>query len=437
MILADGIIGQAMEPVALDLPRAPPRPVADWAADRRRRPAAARRQVAPPAARGPRGAQPRISRRSSRRSPSARCAARRRATSTTPTSSIVAYGTAARVARTALAQARDRGPAGRPLPADQPVAVPVRRARRRWRAALRGFLVVELSAGQMVEDVRLAVEGRAPVAFHGRTGGMVPTPGRGASTRCAALAATPGAARATGRPDPMSVDRWRRRMSIASAPRASSAGPALLERPGHALLPGLRPRRRPSRCSRRCSASSASVRGRSPWRPSAARCSPTTTWRSTSSRRRTAEPRPSRPASGASGRTRSCSPTRATATWPRSARPRSSTRPPAASRSRAIFVNNGIYGMTGGQMAPTTLLGQKTTSTPTGRDAGRPRVSGPDHRDARPAAGRRLRGARVGRGRGVDRPTKALHPARLRGPAARAAVRASSRSCPTARSAGA
>jgi len=34
-----------------------------------------------------------------------------------------------------------------------------------------------------------------------------------------------------------------------------------------------------------------------------------------------------------------------------------------------IFVNNGIYGMTGGQMAPTTLLGQKTTSTPLGRDA--------------------------------------------------------------------
>jgi len=34
-----------------------------------------------------------------------------------------------------------------------------------------------------------------------------------------------------------------------------------------------------------------------------------------------------------------------------------------------IFVNNGVYGMTGGQMAPTTLLGQKTTSTPTGREA--------------------------------------------------------------------
>ena len=34
-----------------------------------------------------------------------------------------------------------------------------------------------------------------------------------------------------------------------------------------------------------------------------------------------------------------------------------------------IFINNGIYGMTGGQMAPTTLLGMKTATTPYGRDA--------------------------------------------------------------------
>ncbi|TYO95603.1 thiamine pyrophosphate-dependent enzyme [Desulfallas thermosapovorans] len=33
-----------------------------------------------------------------------------------------------------------------------------------------------------------------------------------------------------------------------------------------------------------------------------------------------------------------------------------------------IFVNNAVYAMTGGQMAPTTLLGQKTTTTPYGRD---------------------------------------------------------------------
>lgn len=38
-------------------------------------------------------------------------------------------------------------------------------------------------------------------------------------------------------------------------------------------------------------------------------------------------------------------------------------------RITTVFVNNGIYGMTGGQMAPTTLLGQRTTSTPLGRDS--------------------------------------------------------------------
>jgi len=37
-------------------------------------------------------------------------------------------------------------------------------------------------------------------------------------------------------------------------------------------------------------------------------------------------------------------------------------------RITTIFVNNAIYGMTGGQMAPTSLPGQKTTSSPMGRD---------------------------------------------------------------------
>jgi 2-oxoglutarate ferredoxin oxidoreductase subunit beta len=36
-----------------------------------------------------------------------------------------------------------------------------------------------------------------------------------------------------------------------------------------------------------------------------------------------------------------------------------------------IFVNNGVYGMTGGQMAPTTLAGQNSTTTPGGRDLAR------------------------------------------------------------------
>jgi pyruvate/2-oxoacid:ferredoxin oxidoreductase alpha subunit len=37
------------------------------------------------------------------------------------------------------------------------------------------FFVAELSTGQMVEDVRLAVNGRRPVSFHGRWGGAVPS----------------------------------------------------------------------------------------------------------------------------------------------------------------------------------------------------------------------------------------------------------------------
>jgi 2-oxoglutarate ferredoxin oxidoreductase subunit alpha len=38
------------------------------------------------------------------------------------------------------------------------------------------FLVTEMNAGQMLEDVRLAVRGRVPVEFYGRLGGMVPFP---------------------------------------------------------------------------------------------------------------------------------------------------------------------------------------------------------------------------------------------------------------------
>ena len=38
------------------------------------------------------------------------------------------------------------------------------------------FLVVEMSTGQMIDDVKIAVNGRADVHFYGRTGGVVPTP---------------------------------------------------------------------------------------------------------------------------------------------------------------------------------------------------------------------------------------------------------------------
>ena len=47
-----------------------------------------------------------------------------------------------------------------------------------------------------------------------------------------------------------------------------------------------------------------------------------------------------------------------------------------------IFVNNAIYSMTGGQFAPTTLLGQKSNTTPEGRTRGQRRLSAARERDA-------------------------------------------------------
>jgi 2-oxoglutarate ferredoxin oxidoreductase subunit alpha len=40
---------------------------------------------------------------------------------------------------------------------------------------VKGFLVVEMNAGQMLEDVKLGVNGKVPVEFYGRMGGIIPT----------------------------------------------------------------------------------------------------------------------------------------------------------------------------------------------------------------------------------------------------------------------
>ncbi|HUS83881.1 MAG TPA: 3-methyl-2-oxobutanoate dehydrogenase subunit VorB, partial [Anaerolineales bacterium] len=88
---------------------------------------------------------------------------------------VVAYGTAGRIAQSAIKQARDEGikvgllrPISLyPFPFDaiEKVADQVKR-----------ILVVEMSGGQMLDDVRLAVKGKVPVDFYGRMGGMIPLP---------------------------------------------------------------------------------------------------------------------------------------------------------------------------------------------------------------------------------------------------------------------
>ncbi|HET6946988.1 MAG TPA: 3-methyl-2-oxobutanoate dehydrogenase subunit VorB [bacterium] len=88
---------------------------------------------------------------------------------------LAAYGLTARIARTAVDRARAMGIRVGLL---RPITVYPFPTRVFAEAASRlaGILTVEMSAGQMVEDVRLAVEGRTPVRFYGRLGGVVPTP---------------------------------------------------------------------------------------------------------------------------------------------------------------------------------------------------------------------------------------------------------------------
>jgi len=88
---------------------------------------------------------------------------------------IVAYGLAARIAHRAVELARAEGIRVGLL---RPVTLfpfPYE-AVRAFAEKVGGILVVEMNAGQMVEDVRLGVEGRSPVSFYGRMGGIIPAP---------------------------------------------------------------------------------------------------------------------------------------------------------------------------------------------------------------------------------------------------------------------
>ena len=88
---------------------------------------------------------------------------------------VVAFGSAARIAEKAIEEARDEGiNAGLfrpvtlwPFPDE---------ALRRAAQGKRGVLVAEINAGQMIQDVRLALNGSVPAEHYGRLGGIVPEP---------------------------------------------------------------------------------------------------------------------------------------------------------------------------------------------------------------------------------------------------------------------
>ena len=88
---------------------------------------------------------------------------------------VVAYGTAARIAKGAVNHMRKEG-----------LRVGLTRPTTLWpfpkenlrelSNSVQGFLVFEMSTGQMVEDVRLSLEGRSKIHFYGRPGGIISTP---------------------------------------------------------------------------------------------------------------------------------------------------------------------------------------------------------------------------------------------------------------------
>lgn len=88
---------------------------------------------------------------------------------------IVAYGASSRISQKAIQLCRAKGiKVGllRPITLYPYPTKQIQELAKR----VKGFLSVEMSAGQMVEDVRLAVNGKVPVEHFGRLGGMVPTP---------------------------------------------------------------------------------------------------------------------------------------------------------------------------------------------------------------------------------------------------------------------
>ena len=89
---------------------------------------------------------------------------------------LVSYGTTSRICKSVIKLAEKEGIK---LGLIRPITLwpfPVEAFEKTINITKWGYMSVELSCGQMVEDVRLSVNGRKPVTFFGRSGGMVPKP---------------------------------------------------------------------------------------------------------------------------------------------------------------------------------------------------------------------------------------------------------------------
>jgi 2-oxoglutarate ferredoxin oxidoreductase subunit alpha len=172
MVLADGILGQMMEPIVLEEKPRRELPTKDWALTGAKN----REQKIVRSLWLPEGALEKLNKKLKARYEQIEknevlC---EQYEIDDAEIIVVAYGVAARIVRGAVNKARQEGmPVGLirpvtlwPFPMEQISKVA---------DEFRIFLTVEMSNGQMVEDVKLAVAGKSPVVFYGRPGGGVPT----------------------------------------------------------------------------------------------------------------------------------------------------------------------------------------------------------------------------------------------------------------------
>ena len=171
VVLADGYIGQMMEPVEFAAPRVPA-PAPEWAVTGT---AATRKNLVSSIYLEPDALERHIRKLEARYQRAEREAARAECWRTEDAEVVlVGYGIVGRVLKAVVEQARARGMA---LGLLRPITLypfPVEQVRAAGRHA-KAFAVVEMSTGQLRDDVRLALDGRRPVEFFSRVGGNVPS----------------------------------------------------------------------------------------------------------------------------------------------------------------------------------------------------------------------------------------------------------------------
>jgi len=174
MILGDGTLGQMMEPVDFDSIPAPVEAEKDWATtgtELKRE-----HNIINSLYLVPEGLEAKILERQKRYDIVTEKEVRYEAHGLEDADIVItAYGTTSRVVESAVKQLREEG---YKIGVIRPITLwpfPTEVFQKAAETA-KAFLSVEMSMGQMVEDVRLAVAGKAPVHFFGRTGGIIPTP---------------------------------------------------------------------------------------------------------------------------------------------------------------------------------------------------------------------------------------------------------------------